>query len=232
MDPAAPFLDQARNAILACDYDQAVAACREALVFHPKHVEATTLLAEAYREQGRYAMAEDLLRRVLSADPENVLAHWALGLLLRDVDRPEEAVVSLAIARELAPTNAELMSDLLALANDTRAAVRPTRSLLGRYYAGEGLYGRAAEEFRAVLTDSPRRLDVWAALAEVLWRSGEADEAARVCEAILAEAPHCLKALVILANVRRLEREPAEADALLALARELDPAGATIAKLC
>lgn len=231
MDQVADQLETARNAIVDCDYEKAVAACREVLSRHPRHVEATCLLAEAYREQGQRTLAEDLLRRVLSADPENVLAHWALGLLLRDMEHEEEAFQRLACARELAPGNVELASDMLSVAPDPRSAMKPTRSLLGRYYARAGLYERAAAEFRSVVAEAPRRLDVWVALAEVLWRGGSHEEAAEVCEAILAESPHCIKALIILAKIRQVEGESKAAHHLLALAQELDPAGSTLAKL-
>lgn len=231
MDPAAAELERARNAILACDYTRAIAACHEALARFPKHVEATCLLAEAYRENGRHEIAEDLLRRVLSADPENVLAHWALGLLLRDRGREEEALAHLRVGHELAPANAELAGDLLSLARDPRAAVAPTRALLGRYHAAAGRFERAADEFRAVLIESPRRLDVWVALAEALWRAGETEEARSTCEAILAEAPHCLKAVIILARLRMLDGEPSAAEELLRLAHQLDPADAMLGRL-
>ena len=137
MDQVADQLETARNAIVDCDYEKAVAACREVLSRHPRHVEATCLLAEAYREQGQ----------------------------------------------------------------------------------------------RTLVAEAPRRLDVWVALAEVLWRGGSHEEAAEVCEAILAESPHCIKALIILAKIRQVEGESKAAHHLLALAKELDPAGSTLAKL-
>jgi predicted Zn-dependent protease len=93
------------------------------------------------------------------------------------------------------------------------------------------MYERAAEEFRAVLVDSPRRLDVWVAFAEVLWRGGEFEDASAVCEAIIAESPHCLKAIIILAQLRRRDGETSSAQSLLALAHELDPAGVMAGRL-
>lgn len=231
MDPVAAHLEDAHNAILSCDYDAAVSACVAALEQFPKHIEANLLLAEAYREQGRFDAAEDLLRRVLSADPENVLACWALGLLLRDKERDPEALAMLITGRELAPANAELLGDLLSMAKDPRSAVRPTRSLLGRFYANAGLYDRAAEEFRGVVLSDPRRLDAWVALAEALWRGGEHDEATAVCEAILSEAPHCLKAIIVLARLRARDERTSASQALLALAHELDPADTMVGKL-
>ncbi len=231
MDPAATQLEKARDAILACDYEAAVSACRNVLAQYPKHVEATCLLAEAYREQGRHGPAEDLLRRALSADPENILARWALGLLLRDQGREEEAFRHLVAARELAPGNSELVNDMLSLATEPRLAIQPTRALLGRHYFAGGLYARAADEFRWVLQQSPDRLDVWVGLAEALWRAGEHDEAREVCEAILVDAPHCLKALGILARLRRADGEEEAAQELLTQVSELDPGGKTLSRL-
>ncbi|MHB1131463.1 MAG: tetratricopeptide repeat protein [Chloroflexota bacterium] len=231
MDPVAQELEEARNAILSSAYPEAVAACRTALTKCPKHVEVTTLLAEAYREMGLLEQAEDLLRRVLSADPENVLAHWALGLLLSDRERESDALASLNHARELAPGNPEILADLQNIAGDRRAAAKPTRGMLGRIYLTQGLYGRAAEEFRAVLAVDRLRLDVWVALARALWLGRESDEAAAVCEAILAESPDCVQALLLLARARHQDGQNQEAERLLARAVDMDPAGTIAARL-
>ncbi|MHB1416684.1 MAG: tetratricopeptide repeat protein, partial [Chloroflexota bacterium] len=155
MDPLSTELEGARNAILACNYDEAAALCRGILGRYPKHIEATTLLAEAHRERGRAAEAQDLLYRVLSADPESILARWALGLLMLDQNRPDEGVASLVVAHELAPANQEILNDLLPLVQGGGRGVKPSRALLGRFYAGMGLYERAADEFRAVLKAEP-----------------------------------------------------------------------------
>ncbi len=231
MDPAVTELEQARTAILASDYLAAVQACRAALGKCPKHVEATTLLAESYREMGLLDAAEDLLRRVLSADPESVLAHWSLGLLLSDQEQEQEAVARLSCARELTPANPEILADLQHMVVDRRSAAKPTRAMLGRIYLAQGLYQWAAEEFRAVLAANPRRLDVWVAFVQSLWLAGEVEEAAGACEAILAEAPDCLQALLILARVRRQVGDHVAAEQLLARAQEMDPAGTVAARL-
>lgn len=231
MDPVAAELETARNAILSTDYVNAVEACRAALAKCPKHVEATTLLAEAYREMGLLEAAEDLLRRVLSADPENVLAHWALGLLLSDQGRDDEAIASLTRARELAPANPEILGDLQHLVADRRSVAKPTRAMLGRIYLTQGLYRWAAEEFRAVAAADRRRLDVWVALARALWLNQEIEEATAVCEAILADSPDCVQALLILARARHQEGDKRAAEQLLARALEMDPAGAVAARL-
>lgn len=231
VDPVAAELEAARNAILATDYLNAVASCRQALAKCPKHVEATTLLAEAYRETGLLEAAEDLLRRVLSADPENVLAHWALGLLLSDQGRDAEAIACLTHARELSPANPEILSDLQHLVAERRSVVKPTRAMLGRLYLRQGLYRWAAEEFRAVLAADPRRLDVWVALARALWLDLSTDDATVVCEAILDDSPDCVQALLILARARQQDGENAAAEQLRARALELDPAGSIAARL-
>jgi cytochrome c-type biogenesis protein CcmH/NrfG len=226
------LMEEARNGILTSSYDRSVTACRRVLAKHPKHIEATCLLGEAYREQGHRQQAEDLFRRVLSADPENILANWALGLILRDSHRDREAADFFACAHELAPGNPELLADLLSVTKDRLATLKTNRAQLGRWYAAAGLYERAAEEYEAALSATPKRLDLWVALAEALWRSGDDLDAEEVCESILADSPDCLKALIILADVRaRVQSDVAHGDRLRALARELDPADAIIARM-
>lgn len=225
-------LEVARNAILESDFEKAATACRLILEAYPKHIDAACLLAEAYREQGHNEKAEGLFRRVLSADPESILANWALGLILRDRQAEDEALTHLRCAHELAPNNPELLNDLRTVARDRRSLTEPSRAQLGRWYAASGHYRRAVEEFRAVLASEPERMDIWVALAEALWRNGSVFEAEEVCRAILAEAPDCLKPLLILADLLKREQgDPAEMEAVLAVAKQLDPAGSMQTKL-
>src|SRR5689334_154520 len=73
------LLASARDALVAGDWERAEVACQAVLAAHPKHIEATCLLAESYRERDLEAPATDLFQRVLSADPENLIARWALA---------------------------------------------------------------------------------------------------------------------------------------------------------
>ena len=66
---------------------------------------ASINLADLERSAGREAEAEALLRRALERVPEEASLHHALGLSLVRQRRPDEALVSLARAAELAPDN-------------------------------------------------------------------------------------------------------------------------------
>ena len=81
MPSIASFIEAAKAELLAGDAAQAAATCRHLLAHFPKHVEANCLLAESLRDLGEIAPARDLFLRVVSADPFNLVAHWALGLI-------------------------------------------------------------------------------------------------------------------------------------------------------
>ncbi|MEE8487169.1 MAG: HEAT repeat domain-containing protein [Gemmatimonadota bacterium] len=63
-------------------------------------------LADLYRFLGRDAEGEILLREALTMAPDEAALHHALGLLLIRATRPDEAVMELARAAELDPSNA------------------------------------------------------------------------------------------------------------------------------
>ena len=63
-------------------------------------------LADLYRQLGRDADAESVLRKAIEASPEDAGLHHALGLTLVRLRRQDEALVELARAAELEPDRA------------------------------------------------------------------------------------------------------------------------------
>src|SRR3990172_2922401 len=109
------YLEAAKGDIISGACARAIARCRHVLRYFPKHMEAHCLLAEAYREQGDGALAEDLLLRVLGADPENLIARWALSVLLDQRGERDAALGQLRIALEARPDHAELRKEIVTL---------------------------------------------------------------------------------------------------------------------
>jgi adenylate cyclase len=83
--------------------NEAITLFEHALALDPRSVEAQSALAAALvarvldkmnnnSESNDIARAEDLIRQVLAALPDNMTAHYAKGLLLRQRGRPDEAV--------------------------------------------------------------------------------------------------------------------------------------------
>ncbi|MBI4318955.1 MAG: tetratricopeptide repeat protein [Chloroflexi bacterium] len=215
-------LEDAKSALLASDAHRAIDLCVHVLSRHPKSIAATCLLAEACREVGSVDYAEDAFRRVLSADPENLIARWALSIMSEEKNDREQARWELERAYEFNPGHGELHAEVRRLSGAKPAL---TRAGLARIYARGAILDRAADEYQAVLADESNRLDLLVGLAEVLWRSRQIGEARQCCEQIIADAPDCLKANIILGHVYVYagEQSRAQGEAHLQRARELDP---------
>jgi len=86
--------------------EEAIAAYERALFLDPSFIGAYVNLADAYRQQGRDAESEKLLRRGLMLLPRAPDLHHALGLLLVRKGDKGAAIKELAVAAKLAPDNA------------------------------------------------------------------------------------------------------------------------------
>lgn len=216
------YLEAAKSAILAGAYDRAVLICQHILGHYPKHVEAHCLLGEAYREKGQLDEAENVFLKVLSADPENLIARWALSVMSEERGQPQTATWQLQRAFDVSPRHAELRKELSRL---LRAKPRWGTAGLGRLYLHQGLTWPAIDEFRSELEKECDRLDVRVALVEALCAAGRRHEAASVCQDILDDSPDCLKANVILGHLQLEQGDGAAASGreLLRRAEALDP---------
>jgi Flp pilus assembly protein TadD len=83
----------------------AEAAYRRAIRMQPLFIPPYVNLADVYRQQGRDADGERVLRQALAVHPPNGDVHHALGLLLVRERRMPEAVSELAKAAEQSPDN-------------------------------------------------------------------------------------------------------------------------------
>jgi tetratricopeptide (TPR) repeat protein len=123
--------------------------------------------------------------------------------------RPEDQV--------LRSTYSELASRL------GQPAYQPTRVGLARLYLRNDLNAHALREWESLAQETPDLLEVQVGLAETLWRVERPDEAQALCERILANAPTCLKALLLLAAIHYDAGRDDEALRLALRARDLDP---------
>jgi len=225
------YTEQVKDLINAKKLEEAVIHCQHMLRHFPQYIEAYRLLGEVALEMGRQDEAADLFRRVLGADPENLMARVGLAVIAENLGALDEAIWQLERALELAPDKNELRQELHAFytKRDGRREprrIKPTRGGLGRIYLAGEEYKRAIEEFKAVLAQDAERVDLRVALAESFWRDGQHKEAAETCQAILEKFPYCLKANLIAGEVWQRSGLEAEARSLLQRARGLDPEGA------
>jgi tetratricopeptide (TPR) repeat protein len=112
------YLAASQKALLDGDIPEAIQAAREGVQKDPKHYVLLTILGQALIRSGvipghpEFAEAQTALERAVMERPNFAAAQLALGQLYRMADRLDEAIKHLEIARQLAPTNRSVYSNL------------------------------------------------------------------------------------------------------------------------
>lgn len=185
--------------------DEAIAHSRHILEHHPKHLETYRLLGKAYLEAKRYGDAADIFQRVLSAVPDDFVAHIGMAIVREDEGNLDSAIWHMERAFETNPANPAIQQELRRLIGRRDGLephkVRMTRGALGRMYAHGELFPQAIAELRAALEEDPDRPDLQVLLASMYWRTDQHAEAADVCNLILENLPYCRDANMIMASI-------------------------------
>ncbi|MFQ3681305.1 tetratricopeptide repeat protein, partial [Roseiflexus sp.] len=204
--------DQARQWLETNDLDRAIGMAHHILETYPQCLEAHQILGEAHLANRQYEEARADFERVLQFDPEHIPALVGLGMTCERLGQLDRAISSFERALEIKPDLPELRSQLLRLYTDAwgseYAHLRLSRAGLARLYAKGHMLPQAVSEFRQVVADQPDRLDSRVALAEVLWRDEQEEEAADVCRAILAQHASVLKANLLLGYIELAAGNP------------------------
>jgi len=160
-------------------------------------------LAASERAEGRTQGARKALRRALRADPENVRAWTALGLVEAELGSPKRALAAWRRVPEvdrragpdvyprLAATFAALgrardYEALLQQLLESDADDAGARLALARALAARGAVEDALGEVRRVLDREPDHLDAHAALGRILLAEGREAEVAKAHENLLS----------------------------------------------
>jgi len=220
------YTDKIEHTIEQGRYDQANAHGKHILKQYPKHVGTYRLLGKAMLEAGQDEDAADMFRRVLSVDPEDLVAWVGMSEIHGRRGELDAATWYLERAFEVATDN-EVVAEELRRLYGRRDGVEPrqiqlTRGALARLYLKGDLLSRAISEFRALLAEYPDRIDLRVALAEALWRNDQRLEAVEVCQQILDVMPYCLKANLILGEIWASKGHE-EAQTYLRRAEAVDP---------
>lgn len=195
-----------------------VAHCHFILQQFPRHLATYRLLGKALLEQNDFTGATDIFQRILSADPEDFIAHVGLAIVNNEEGLLDEARWHMERAFEMDPYNnviqAEL-KDLYATYGDGTERLMLTREALARLHVKGELYQQAVAELRESVVDYPDRFDLKTLLAEALWRDEQRVDAVEVCLEVLDALPNCIKANAILAEVWLITGRIAEAQGYL-----------------
>ncbi|MGC9346708.1 MAG: tetratricopeptide repeat protein [Anaerolineae bacterium] len=207
-------------------YVEALAHLRHILSQYPRYLDAYYLLGKTMLEADLPEVAIDVFRRALTADPEHLMSRIGLGLAHERRGNLNAAIWNLERALELDPGNADIADELRRLVG-RRDGIEPehipqTRAGLARLYLRANRSGRAADELRQVLDDSPARPDLMTALAEAYWRDEQLVQASDACQEILDKMPYNCKANLLLGTLW-LNSGQEEGQRYLSRAQELDP---------
>jgi arylsulfatase A-like enzyme/Flp pilus assembly protein TadD len=184
------------------DLESAVRTLKKAVALAPENTEAVALLGAYLTQAGHASEAVELLDRVNGDDIEVMTSR---ALALARLGRSQDALATLARARDLDPSNAQLLTQTgtvqLMAGDPVRAreafesALRADPSL-ARAHSSLGALDiedrRAAEaiaHWRAATTLDPREFETVLALGVSLARRGRAAEARAALEFFVANAP-------------------------------------------
>ena len=184
--------------------DEAIAHSRHILETYPKHLDTYRLLGKAYLEAKRYGDAADLFQRVLSAIPDDFVAHIGMSIVREDEGNLDASIWHMERAFETNPANPAIQQELRRLIGKRDGLephkVRLTRGALARMYAHGELYPQAIAELRSALQEDPDRPDLQVLLVSLHWRTDQKEQAAEVARQVLEKLPFCREANRIVAG--------------------------------
>lgn len=207
--------------------EEAIAHCRHILKMLPKHVATYRLLGKAYLEDQRYGDAADLFQRVLSAIPDDFIAHVGMSIIREDEGNIDASIWHMERAFEGQPSNQAIQGELRRLYGRRDGLeppkIRLTRGALARMYAHGDLYEQAIAELQAALAEDPQRPDLQVLLAEMYFNSEKPVDAAETCTLLLDKLPNCLEANRLLAEILKDSERAEEMKAHQRRVQALEP---------
>ncbi len=211
------YHDQINQLLDDNQYSLAANHCRYILQQYPRHVDTYRLLARTMIEQGDYSGATELFLRVLSADPNDYIAHAGLSVVYREGDVLSQSIWHLERAYEIEPYNGAIQQELKNLYVDYSEqkgrkqkgepkveipdSLPLTKGALARLYIQGEFYAQAIDILGEALAEDEDRIDLEVLLVEALWRDNQRKTAVQVCLQVLEKLPNCIIANAVLAEI-------------------------------
>src|SRR6266536_837272 len=196
------YLQETEDAISTERVDDALTHCQTVLAQFPESLESQRLLGEVYLALERLNDAQQNFDWVLINDPENVVNYCDRALISEHMSDYDTALDCYQQAYELSRGNSDIRKEFNQLsARAGQQGFMFSRAGLARLYMRGDLLTQAIQEWEAVLTVSPERLDARTGLLETCWREGLYDRVEQLAMQILHDVPGCLKAVLVLADV-------------------------------
>ncbi len=191
----------------------AIASMLNLLKKRPDLVQAQVVLAEAYLSQGKVDDAVALLREQTKASPQDPRPYLRLGLILRRLDKIEEARKAFEEAQKLAPDNLMAVAQLVdldiqsknfdAAAQRVQAQLQKTPQssaaylLDGKVHAAQGEWNRAESVLVKALELDPNSSGAYGLLISTYLATNRLPEAIAQLEAVLTKSPNDARALLL-----------------------------------
>ncbi len=197
-------------------YQKAFIQARHVLYHFPKYLEAYRVLGKAYLEARQYGDALEVFQRLLSAVPEDFLAHAAMSIIREEEGDLDSAIWHMERAFEAQPANLLIQEELQRLYRERDGIAPPrirlTRAALARIYLRSGMYPQAILELEALLQAQPRRYDLQGFLAEAYEKAGQDTKALEVAARLLRILPYHWRANWVMVRVLRRQGRDDEAE--------------------
>lgn len=204
--------------------EQALARVQEVQARYPRALPVQRVLGEVYLALRKSREALGSLDRALAGNPEDARACCARSIVNQIQGDTLAALAWYRRACDLSPDDKMLRAAYRELAaNLGQPPYAPSRMGLARLYLRGDLFAHAIREFETLVAEQSDALEAQVGLAESLWRADQFVAATEWCRRLLANAPSCVKALLILAVTEHDAGHMDEAQRLLRRASELDP---------
>jgi len=185
--------------------DEATAHSRHILKTFPKCLDTYRLLGKGYLEGHRFTEAEDILKRLLLAVPDDFVGNLGMSIICDEQKNINNAIWHMERAFEVQPSNTAIQGELRRLYGRRDGLeppqIRLTRGALAQMYARGNQIQQAIAEIRAMLAEDTGRMDLQVLLARVYWRGGQKVEATDTCTTLLKMYPYCLDANRIMVEI-------------------------------
>jgi len=186
-------------------YDEAIAHCIHILGSYPKCIDSYRNLGKSLLELKKYPEALDVFSRVLSAIPDDFIAHVGLSIIFEDQNNLDLSIWHMEQAFDVQPSNLAIQDELKRLFSrrdgEQPTKIRLSRGALVRMYARGELFQQAITEIHSILEEDPRRIDLEVILARMHYLSGATEESTAVCNQIIEKIPYCFEANRILQQI-------------------------------
>lgn len=209
--------------IAAGQAEEALTLAQEVQARYPRALAVQRVLGEAYLALRKPREALGALGRTLAGNPEDARACCARAIVQQLQGDPISSLGWYRRACDITPDDAVLRSAYRELAASLgQPAYEPTRMGLARLYLRGAAYPQALREWEQLVREQDDEL-VLVGLLETLWRAGYMPAAHERSRRILANAPSCVKALLVLAAIELDAGNGEEAQRQMRRAAELDP---------